>query len=84
MNENAENTPDHADLRAAIEAAVFESGSADMQAAVYDPQGKRQDVFDWGMERTLYDPADEVAEAGGIMKAVRGCVAANGSGLVVA
>lgn len=41
----ADITAGVAEAKAYTDQAVFDSGAADMRAAVYDPQGKKADVF---------------------------------------
>lgn len=51
-----------AEAKAYTDQAVYESGAADMRAAVYDPQGKKADVFQYADTKAAEAVATAVAK----------------------
>ena len=52
-----------AEAKAYTDQAVYESGAADMRAAVYDPQGKKADVFQYADTKAAEAVATAVSQA---------------------
>ena len=52
-----------AEAKAYTDQAVFDSGAADMRAAVYDPQGKKADVFQYADTKAEEAVATAVSQA---------------------
>ena len=87
LNENADlldaiigklsdlNTEQKDSLVAAINEALTSAGSGDMTKAVYDPQGKAQDIFDYADAKQSKITASGILKgdgAGGVSAAVKG------------
>ena len=58
----ADITAGVAEAKAYTDQAVFDSGAADMRAAVYDPQGKKADVFQYADTKAAEAVATAVAK----------------------
>ena len=59
----ADITAGVAEAKAYTDQAVFDSGAADMRAAVYDPQGKKADVFQYADTKAAEAVATAVSQA---------------------
>ena len=69
------NTEQKDSLVAAINEALTSAGSGDMTKAVYDPQGKAQDIFDYADAKQSKITASGILKgdgAGGVSAAVKG------------